>query len=106
MAPYSATGRPARRGASITELTDRGGGDATAGLTDPLELPTTRVPLNSSFSTADTFLQPASYTVTWDVTPMDSDNTWVRLRVRCTYGDSAFTRRHATTLSSFRYRDT
>ncbi|MEN9786484.1 MAG: hypothetical protein RLZZ299_1748 [Pseudomonadota bacterium] len=95
-----------RRGASITELTDRGGGDTTAGLGAPLELPTTRVPVNSSYSTTDSFLQPASYTVTWDVTSMDSDNTWVRLRVRCTYGDSAFRDRYATTISSFRYRDT
>ncbi len=95
-----------RRGASISELTDRGGGDQGAGLTAALELPASPVPVNNSNATADTFLQPAEYTVTWDVTSMDSDNTWLRLRVRCTYEDPAFSARHGTTISSFRYRDT
>lgn len=52
-----------------------------------------------------TQLMPALYTVTWDVEDMDSNETWVRLRVRCTYEDAAFGGNQGTTISSYRYRD-
>jgi hypothetical protein len=45
------------------------------------------------------------YYVTWDVEDMDSDGTWLRLRVRCQYEDSAFNSWRGTTVSSYRFRD-
>jgi prepilin-type N-terminal cleavage/methylation domain-containing protein len=62
--------------------------------------------VNALGSAVDAELTPAMYTVTWDVTSMDPpDDTWIRVRVRCTFPDDAFSTRHGTTVSSFRYRD-
>jgi len=83
-----------------------GGTDASAvDMNDELEWPPAPVAVNGLNSTTPTTMSPASYTVTWDVEDMDTNATWVRLRVRCTYEDSAFNTRHGTTISSFRYRD-
>ena len=48
---------------------------------------------------------PRSYSLTWDIHPMDSENTWHRLRVRCSYTDRAFSSTHGTTISTYRFRD-
>ncbi len=93
------------RNASLWEVTDGGGDAAALSMWENLEWPASPTDVNSSNSTTATFLQPALYTVTWDATSMDDDDTWVRLRVRCTYEDPAFATRHGTTVSSFRYRD-
>lgn len=53
----------------------------------------------------DTTYGAASYYITWDVQDMDTDATWARVRVRCTYYDADFDTYHGTTISSYRYRD-
>lgn len=60
--------------------------------------------VNAAFQTSET-LGPPIYSLSWDVQHMDDDNTWTRLRVRCTYDDAAFNTQHGTTISSFRFRD-
>ncbi len=47
----------------------------------------------------------AGYWVSWQAEAMDSDNTWVRLRVRCVYQDRAFNQWRGTTIASYRFRD-
>lgn len=53
----------------------------------------------------DTTVGPLSYYVTWDVEYMDTDPTWLRLRVRCQYRDETFNAWRGTTVSAFRFRD-
>jgi prepilin-type N-terminal cleavage/methylation domain-containing protein len=60
--------------------------------------------VNAAHST-DTDEGQATYFVSWDVEEMDSDATWVRLRVRCKYEDKAFNVWKGTTISSYRFRD-
>jgi Tfp pilus assembly protein PilV len=48
--------------------------------------------------------QPTYY-ISWDIENMDSDPTWVRMRVRCQYEDVAFNVWKGTTISSYRFRD-
>lgn len=48
--------------------------------------------------------QPTYY-VSWDVEEMDSEATWLRLRVRCKYQDKAFNVWKGTTIASYRFRD-
>ncbi len=45
------------------------------------------------------------YWVSWDVDYMDSDPTWMRIRVRCVYQDRTFSQWRGTTISSYRFRD-
>jgi len=45
------------------------------------------------------------YRISWAVEEMDTDPTWLRLRVRCTYFDQRFATFRGTTISSYRYRD-
>jgi len=90
--------------ASAGDMSDAGMDASTAGMWDALER-TVGSPVTALNSTAETDVQPALYSVSWDITSMDDDETWVRLRVRCTYDDSAFSTRHGTTISSYRYRD-
>lgn len=52
-----------------------------------------------------TSVAKASYWVSWDVEHMDSEPTWVRLRVRCVYQDLSFGTWRGTTISSYRFRD-
>ncbi|MFZ5479165.1 MAG: type IV pilus modification PilV family protein [Myxococcota bacterium] len=73
---------------------------------DDLEHPTAgATEVNAMYDATATTLLPVMYRVTWDVEAMDGDETWLRLRVRCTYEDSAFNTTHGTTISSFRFRD-
>ncbi len=89
-----------------SDLTNSGSVDAaTVGMNDELEWPSAPAEVTSTNSITETPTSPAMYTVTWDVEDMDANATWVRLRVRCTYEDSAFNTRHGTTISSYRYRD-
>lgn len=88
------------------ELSNGGTVDADAvDMNTELEWPTAPAEVNAVNSESGTTLAPSLYTVTWDVEDMDSNATWVRLRVRCTYEDTAFDTRHGTTISSYRYRD-
>lgn len=61
--------------------------------------------VNNLFDKTATTLSPTLYTVSWDVEDMDTNETWIRLRVRCTYEDETFGGAHGTTISSYRYRD-
>jgi Tfp pilus assembly protein PilE len=78
--------------------------------TDPwayLEMPSGGAqpsPLNAADEATTRLGQPI-YFVTWDVEDMDTDGTWMRLRVRCQYEDSAFNTWRGTTVSSYRFRD-
>jgi len=92
-----------------TSLQDLSGADpTTAG--DPwvyLEHPSTG-PLakNAGNDAASSYANgPKVYYVTWDIENMDTDETWVRMRVRCQYMDKAFSQWKGTTLSSYRFRD-
>ncbi len=89
-----------------TDLTNSGTVDASvAGMYDQLEWPGSAIPVNNLFTTSDTQLSPPLYTVSWDIENMDTNATWIRLRVRCTYEDATFGGAHGTTISSYRYRD-
>lgn len=46
-----------------------------------------------------------TYFVSWDVTDMNTAQTWIRIRVRCAFEDKAFSSWNGTTLSSYRYKD-
>jgi prepilin-type N-terminal cleavage/methylation domain-containing protein len=95
-----------QRGAAMSEFSDGGMDAATMGEFDNLEYPSVPTPVNVTQDTTPTWLQPVLYTLTWDTTVMDDDETFVRLRVRCTFDDPEFDRKHGTTISSFRFRDT
>ncbi len=69
-----------------------------------LSHPSSIVPVNAAGNTDLTYGQ-AIYSVSWSVEEMDSDPTWLRLRVRCTYYDVRFATYYGTTISSYRYRD-
>ena len=47
----------------------------------------------------------AQYYVSWHIEDMDSEPTWVRMRVRCQYKDVAFNQWKGTTIASYRFRD-
>jgi prepilin-type N-terminal cleavage/methylation domain-containing protein len=88
-----------------TDMTDAHGPDPmTMDMWANLESPTLPTSVNSA-NTTDPSQGPLLYTVTWDVEDMDAEETWVRMRVRCTYPDSQFATWHGTTISSYRYRD-
>lgn len=86
-----------------TTLEDAGLSDADYDMWGVLEH-STGAEVNAANSD-DVTLGPVSYTLSWDVTEMDTDSTWLRLRVRCTYEDVATGFYHGTTVSSFRFRD-
>lgn len=91
--------------------------DLTDSTTDPTTtstpwLPYMELPLAGSVPPArnggnspNTIYGPLSYFVSWDILPMDTNETWSRIRVRCQYFDNAFSKWHGTTVSSFRFRD-
>lgn len=95
---WSSTSRP-------SDMVEGGLDASVVGMWDDLEWPSSPTPVGATNSTTETHILPTLYRITWDVEDMDTDATWVRLRVRCTYEDSAFNTRHGTTISSFRYRD-
>ena len=88
---------------SPTSLTDAGMTDADYDMWSPLE--TSAGSAVNAANTTDPTLGPLMYTVSWDVTPMDTDSTWLRLRVRCTFEDPSLGFYHGTTVSSYRFRD-
>ena len=63
--------------------------------------------IDSMGSTTPVENRPApSYYLTWEVDTMDAvDDTWVRVRVRCSYQDRTFNTWHGSTVSTYRYRD-
>ena len=56
-------------------------------------------------NTTDGDFGEALYYVSWHIENMDSEPTWLRLRVRCQYQDTAFNQWKGTTVSSYRFRD-
>lgn len=94
-----ASGRP-------SDLED---GDGSGGTWDPLYHPNSgsTPSVVSGLGSSDTsFGNPAKYYLTWEVDTMDSSaDTWVRLRVRCTYKDKRINTTRGTTISAYRYRD-
>lgn len=96
--PWTSTSRP-------TALSDLGSDGSSTDLWADLPHPSGGpVPVNAAHTTDAHDGQP-SYHVTWDIEEMDSDATWVRLRVRCKYQDKAFNVWKGTTISSYRFRD-
>jgi len=94
-----ASGRP-------SDLAD---GDGSGGKWDPLYHPnngSTPTVVSGLGSSDTSFGNPAKYYLTWEVDTMDSSaDTWVRLRVRCTYKDKRINTTRGTTISAYRYRD-
>lgn len=68
--------------------------DAGSGTGGPVDAQNQRVPTSDP-----------GYWVSWQAESMDTDNTWVRLRVRCVYQDRAFNQWRGTTIASYRFRD-
>jgi prepilin-type N-terminal cleavage/methylation domain-containing protein len=96
--PWTDASRPAQ----LTDLGgDGSGSDSWVDLPHPSGGPDA---VNAAHST-DTHEGQATYFVSWDIEEMDSDATWVRLRVRCKYEDKAFNVWKGTTISSYRFRD-
>ena len=62
-------------------------------------------PINAGNSDDEEYGEP-SYFITWDIEEMDSDATWIRIRVRCQFKDEAFDQWKGTTISTYRFRDT
>ena len=85
-----------------TSLEDAGMDDASYTLWNSLEQGSGTT-VNAANST-DSTLGPLMYTLSWDVQPMDTNETWVRLRVRCTWDDPSGLY-PGTTISSYRFRD-
>ncbi len=82
-----------------------GGADAASvSMTEDLEWPLTVTPVNAT-GASDSTLGPPSYRVSWDIEDMNADETWFRVRVRCTYHDAVLEQWHGTTISGYRYRD-
>jgi len=96
--PWSEESRP-------TELTDLGedssDSDSWSYLPHPSGGPD---PVDAGNTTAGD-IGKALYYVSWDIEEMDSEPTWVRLRVRCQYEDVAFNQWKGTTVASYRFRD-
>jgi prepilin-type N-terminal cleavage/methylation domain-containing protein len=81
-------------------------GDTTTS-SDPwidLPHPAAITEVNAAGSTSTDLGEPI-YRVSWAVDEMDTEPTWLRLRVRCTYYDQRFATYRGTTISSYRYRD-
>ncbi len=90
--------------------TSLGSGNSGGSDWDPLYLPDAGVLPDAVTALNEETLRdslPApQYYVTWEVDDMDDvDDTWVRIRVRCTYKDRGFNTWRGTTISSYRYRD-
>lgn len=97
-------------GRASTDLADGNGSGTTDW--DPLYHPAgggQPNPVNAAWETtgAVTGSNPAAtYYITWEVDAMDPTNdSWVRIRVRCAWQDAAFQSWHGTTISTYRYRD-
>jgi len=94
-----ASGRP-------TDLTDGDGSTSEWGALFHPDSGSTPAAVNGRGKTEGTFGNPAKYYLSWEVDTMDTtSDTWVRLRVRCTYEDRRIGTTRGTTISAFRYRD-
>ena len=88
-------------------LEDVNGTDTTTD-SDPwvfLEQPDAGSEPNLKTANDNPFNGAKRYLVTWDTEVMDSDNTWMRIRVRCQYWDSEFKVYKGTTIGSYKFRD-
>lgn len=98
--PWSAAATPA-------DLVD--GGTMATGAWDFLEHPSSgaQPPGRSAGNNAVTNYAygPRVYFVSWDVEPMDTNVTWLKMVIRCQYLDQAFNQWRGTTISSYRFRD-
>ena len=100
---------PWTKGSVHTDLQDSGGTDPTTAA-DPwayLEHPMSSAapnPVNAS-NDAQAALGVTRYLVTWDTEMMDTNETWMRIRVRCQYKDQTFGTWKGTTIGSYRFRD-
>ncbi len=95
---WTTTNRPAELSAPL--------GDNTTS-SDPwtdLPHPSLVTEVNAANSSATTLGEPI-YRVSWSVEEMDTEPTWLRIRVRCTYYDQRFATFRGTTISAYRYRD-
>jgi prepilin-type N-terminal cleavage/methylation domain-containing protein len=94
-----ASGRP-------SDLAD---GDGSGGKWDPFYHPSTGstpTAVSGLGNTTTSFGNPAKYYLSWEVDTMDSiSDTWLRVRVRCTYKDNRIDSTRGTTISAYRYRD-
>ena len=92
-----------------TDLKDSGGSDPTTAA-DPwayLEHPNSGAapPSVNASNNAQAVLGTRRYQVTWDTEMMDTNKTWMRIRVRCQYKDPTFGTWKGTTIGSYRFRD-
>jgi prepilin-type N-terminal cleavage/methylation domain-containing protein len=91
------------------DLKDSGGADPTTASAPwaYLEHPnsSSAPPGTNASGTPNVNLGPRRYYVTWDSSIMDSNKTWMRIRVRCQYEDTTFNTTKGTTISSYRFRD-
>ena len=95
---WSATSRPTELSAPLGDTT------SSADIWADLPHPSLIAEVNAAGSTDPAFGTPV-YRVSWSVEEMDSEPTWLRVRVRCTYYDQRFATYKGTTISSYRYRD-
>ncbi len=81
-------------------------GDTTTSADPWVDLahPTVVTEVNAANSSATTLGEPI-YRVSWSVEEMDTEPTWLRLRIRCTFYDQRFATYRGTTVSAYRYRD-
>ena len=83
--------------------TDADGSDSDSWtyLSHPSDGPTA---VDAGNTASGDFGEPLYY-VSWHIENMDSEATWIRMRVRCQYKDVAFNQWKGTTVSSYRFRD-
>lgn len=91
------------------DLKDSGGADPTTSSAPwtYLEHPnsSSAPPAVNASGTPNVLLGPRRYYVTWDAKVMDTNKTWMRIRVRCQFNDATFNTKKGTTISSYRFRD-
>lgn len=96
--PWSEETRP-------TALTDLGADSSTTDSWAYLPHPSGGPDAVDAGNTTSGAIGEAVYLVSWDIEEMDSEPTWLRMRVRCQYKDAAFNQWKGTTVSSYRFRD-
>ena len=96
--PWSEESRP-------TTLTDIGSDGSESDSWSYLPHPSGGPDAVDAGNTASGDIGEAVYYVSWDIEEMDSEPTWLRMRVRCQYKDVAFNQWKGTTVSSYRFRD-
>jgi prepilin-type N-terminal cleavage/methylation domain-containing protein len=96
--PWSESSRPG-------ELADLDDDDSSSDKWTYLPHPSGGPSAVNSYNQEDDDGGESVYYVSWDIEAMDSDATWLRMRVRCQYNDTAFNQWKGTTISSYRFRD-